>query len=58
MHGVSGADVCEVLWKFFIDAGVIPQTLQCDFDTHLIGRKAAALLHLHKTTIEAAPPHC
>ena len=33
MHGSSGADVCEALWKFFIDAGGFPKTLQTDFDT-------------------------
>jgi len=25
MQGASGADVCEVLWKFFIDAGGFPK---------------------------------
>jgi len=44
MHGSSGADVCEALWKFFIDAGGFPKTIQCDFDPRLIGGKAAALL--------------
>ena len=27
MHGSSGADVCEALWKFFIDAWGFPHTL-------------------------------
>ena len=57
MHGLSGADVCEALWKFFIDAGGFLKTLQCDFDTRLIGEKAAALLCSHGTRIRAAPPH-
>ena len=57
MHGSSGADVCEALWKFFIDAGGFPKTLQCDFDMQLIGGKAAALLCSHSTRIQAAPPH-
>ena len=35
MHGSSGADVCEALWKFFIDVGGFPKILQCDFDTRL-----------------------
>ena len=33
MHGSSGADVCEALWKLFIDAGGFLKTLQTDFDT-------------------------
>ena len=44
MHGSFGAHVCEVLWKFFINAGGFPKTLQTDFDTRLIGGKAATLL--------------
>ena len=57
MHGSSGADVCEALWKFFIDAGGFPKIIQCDFDTRLIGGKAAALLRTHGTRIRAAPPY-
>ena len=56
MHGSSGADVCEALWKFFIDAGGFPHTLQCDFDPRLIGGKAAVLLRSHGTHVRAAPP--
>ena len=41
MHGCSGDDVCKALWKFFIDAGGFPRTIQCDFDSCLIGGKAA-----------------
>ena len=33
IHDSSSADVCEALWKFFIDAGGFLKTLQCDFDT-------------------------
>ena len=44
MPGASGADVCEALWKFFIDAGGFAKTILCNFDPHLIGRKGAALL--------------
>ena len=57
IHGSSGADVCEAFWKFFIDAGGFPKTLQCDFDTRLIGGKEAALLRSHGPRIRAAPPH-
>ena len=57
MYGSSGADVCEALWKFFIDAGDFPETLQCDFDPRLIGGKAAELLRTHGTRVCAAPPH-
>ena len=51
-----GGDVCEAFWKFFIDAGGFPRTIQCDFDPRLIGGRAAALLRSHGTTIRAAPP--
>ena len=44
MYVSSGADVCEALWKFFIDAVGFPKTLQCDSNTHLIEGKPAALL--------------
>ena len=57
MHGASGSDVCKALWKFFIDAGGFPRTIQCDFDPRLIGGRAAALLRSHGTRICAAPPH-
>ena len=57
MHGSSGANVCEALWKYFIDAGGFPKTLQTDFDTRLIGGKAATLLRSHWTRIRAAQPH-
>ena len=56
MQGSSGADVCEALWKFFIDAGGFPKTIQCDFDPCLIGGKAAWLLRSHGTRVRAAPP--
>ena len=56
MSGSSGADICEALWKFFIDAGGFPKTIQCDFDPRLIGGKAARLLRFHVTCICAAPP--
>ena len=56
MQGASGADVCEALWKFSIDAGDFPEIIQCDFDPRLIGGKAAALLCSHGTRVRAAPP--
>ena len=56
MQGSSGGDVCEALWKFFIDAGGFPKILQCDFDPRLIGGRAAALLRSHGTRLRAAPP--
>ena len=56
MQGSSGADICEALWKFCIDAGGFSKTIQCDFDPRLIGGKAAALLQSHGTRVKAAPP--
>ena len=56
MQGSSGPDVCEALWKFFIDAGGFPKTIQCDFDPCLIGGKAAALLQSHGTRVRATLP--
>ena len=32
MQGAYGADVCEALWTFFIEARGFPKTIQCDFD--------------------------
>ena len=57
MQGSSGADVCEVLWNFFNDASSFSETIQCDFDPHLIGGKAAALLRTYGTLVRATPPH-
>ena len=56
MNGSSGANVTKALWKFFIDAGGFPRTIQCNFDMRLIGGKAAALLRSHGVTVRAAPP--
>ena len=56
MQGASCADVCEALWKFCINAGGFPKTIQCDFDPCLISGKAAALLQSHGTRVQAAPP--
>ena len=58
MQGSLGADICEAIWIFFIDAGGFPETLQCNYDTRLFGGKASALLHSHRTCIRAALPHC
>ena len=56
IQGASGADVCEALWKFFIDAGGFPKTIHFDFDPRLIGRKAAIFLCSHGTRVRAASP--
>ena len=56
MQGTFGSDVCEVLLKFFIDAGGFPKTIQCDFDPRLMCGKAAVLLRSHGTRVRAAPP--
>ena len=56
MQDSSGGNVCEALWKFFIDLGGFPRIIQCDFDLRLIGGCAAALLQSHGTCICAAPP--
>ena len=58
MQNSSGADVCEVLWKFFIDAGGFPKTTEFDFDPRQIGGKAAALLRSHGTRARATSPCC
>lgn len=56
MKGSSGGDVCEALWKFFIDAGGFPKILQCNFNPQLIRGRAAVLLKSHGTCLRAAPP--
>ena len=47
----SGADVCETLWKFFIDSSSFPHTLHYNFDPQLVGGKAATLLRSHSTRL-------
>ena len=56
MHSLSGIDITEALWKYFINAGGFPCTIQCNFDTRFVGGTAAALLRSHGTAICAAPP--
>ena len=56
MLGSSGADICKALWKVFINAGGYLKTIQCDFDPHLIGSKAAALLCTHRNRVWAPSP--
>ena len=56
MNGCSESDVCEALWKFFIDAGGFPRVMQCDFDPKFIGGKTIELLRSHGTQVRAAPP--
>lgn len=51
IHGCSGADICEALRKYFINAGVFSPTIQCNFVPRLIVGKAAASLHLHNTNL-------
>ena len=53
----SGADIVEALWKFFIDTGGLPCTIQCDLDSHFIGRKEISLLQSHGCYVQAAPPN-
>ena len=57
MHGTSGADVVEALWKFFIDAGGFPRTIQCNFDSQFIGGKVVSLLLSHGCYVCDVPPH-
>jgi len=56
MHGTSGADIQEALWKFFIEAGGFPQTMQCDFDPRFVRGRAIKLLRSHGCRVRAAPP--
>ena len=56
MHGTSGTDIQEALWKFFIEAGGFPTTIQCDFDPRFVGGRAIKLLRSHGCRVRAAPP--
>ena len=47
MHTTSGADNQEALWKFFIEAGGFPSTIQCYFDPRFVGGQAIKLLQSH-----------
>ena len=42
-YGISGADVVEALWKFFIDATGFPHMIKCDFDPSIIGGEVISL---------------
>ena len=57
LHGTSGADVVEALWKFSINTDGFPRTIQYNFDPRFIGGKAILLLWSHGCYVRAAPPH-
>jgi hypothetical protein len=32
LNGITGLDVQDALWRYFIDAGGLPECIQCDYD--------------------------
>ena len=57
MHGTSEADIVEALWKFCINAGGFPHTIQNDFDPRFIDWKAISFLQSHRWYVPAVPSH-
>ena len=57
MHGTSEANAVEALWKFCIDAGGFPRTIQCNSDPQFIGGKVISLFRSHGCYVSAATPH-
>jgi hypothetical protein len=45
MHGISGDNMCDALWRFFLEAGRFPRLIQCDLNTGLWHASARCLLN-------------
>ena len=57
LNGLSGIDIQDALWRFFIDAGGQPETIQCDYDPRFLGGIVSRLLHSNGIRIRSSPPY-
>ena len=57
LNGLSGMDVQDALYRFFIDAGGVPDTIQCDYDPRFLGGIVRRMLHSKGIRIRSSPPY-
>ena len=57
LHGTTEEDVMTALWRFFLDAGRSPRTIQCNFDKRFLGKKVSRLLMSHGIKVKAVQPY-
>jgi hypothetical protein len=55
LRAVSGEDIHNALLAFFIEAGGIPGTIQCDFNTKFLAGSARQLILERGIRLQAAP---
>jgi hypothetical protein len=55
LKGITDADIHNALLAFFVEAGGIPGTIQCDFDTKFIAGSARPLLLERGIRLQSAP---
>lgn len=51
-------DIQDALWQYFVDAGGMPETMQCDYDPQFLGGIVRRLLHSKGIRIRSSPPRC
>jgi hypothetical protein len=57
LNGITGLDVQDALWRYFIDAGGLPECIQCDYDPRFLGGVVRRLLHSKGIRIRSSPPN-
>jgi hypothetical protein len=57
LNGLTGVEIQDALWRFFIDAGGFPETIQCDYDPRFLGGVVRRLLHSKRICIKSSPPY-
>ena len=56
LSNLKGTSITDALWAFFIDAGGLPTTIQCDFDPRFMGGHVRRLWLTSGITLRSAPP--
>jgi hypothetical protein len=57
LNGLTGVDIQDALWRYFIDAGGLPECIMCDYDARFLGGAVRRLLHSKGIRIRSSPPH-
>ena len=56
LQRLTGGDLQDAFWRFLIDAGGIPKTVQCDFDSRFLGGSMAGFLKSLRIVVRSAAP--
>jgi len=57
LNGLSGVEIQDCLFRFAVDCGGWPETIQCDCDSRFLGGAVRRLLHSKGVRIRSSPPH-